>query len=198
MSRVQCQFAGDWEPGPMPENVLIDATAYVHSVYSFDLCRSERPEAITLARGSQVNDGTMFDLGPNARVHIGECALLTSVWFLCDAEITVGAYTMISWSVVLMDTYRVPVDPEGRRSELAAVSRRPWRKIGAPVPARPIHIGNDVWIGFECCVLPGVTIGNGAIVGARSVVVTDVEPYTVVAGNPARLVKRLVKPEGFA
>ena len=42
---------------------------------------------------------SIVDLGPNGRVHIGECALLTSVWFLCDAEISIGAFTMISWSV---------------------------------------------------------------------------------------------------
>ena len=197
ITKVQRQFAGDWEPAEMPENIVIDDTAYVHTVYCFDLVRSELPAAVTLARGSQVNDGAMFDVGPRGRVHIDECALLTSPWFLCDAEITVGAFTMISWSVVLMDSYRVPIDPEGRHRELDRVSRSGWRKIGANVPARPVRIGCDVWIGFECVVLPGVTIGDGAIVGARSVVAEDVEPYTVVAGNPARFVKRLVKPEGF-
>ena len=181
----------------MPENVIIDETAYVHTVYAFDLCRSEKPEAITFARGSQVNDGTMFDLGPKASVRIGECALLTSVWFMCDAEISIGAFTMISWSVVIMDTYRMPLEPEGRHQELQGLARRTYRKIAADVPARPVRIGSDVWIGFDCCILPGVTIGNGSIVGARSVVSEDVEPYTIVAGNPARMVRRLVKPEGF-
>lgn len=193
--RVQRQFAGDWEPAEMPANVVIDDTAYVHTVYCFDLVRSELPAAVTLARGSQVNDGAMFDVGPRGRVHIGECVLLTSPWFLCDAEITIGAYTMISWSVVLMDSYRVPFEPEGRRRELERVARSPWRKIGADVTACPIRVGRDVWIGFESVVLPGVTIGDGAIVGARSVVTEDVAAFSVVAGNPARFVKRLAQPE---
>lgn len=51
-------------------------------------------------------------------------------------------------------------------------------------------IGNDVWIGMEAVVMPGVTIGDGAIIGARSVVAKDVAPYTVVAGNPAQPIKR--------
>ncbi|MCC9654514.1 CatB-related O-acetyltransferase [Rhodopirellula halodulae] len=51
-------------------------------------------------------------------------------------------------------------------------------------------IGNDVWIGMEAVVMPGVTIGDGAIIGARSVVAKDVAPYTIVAGNPAQCVKR--------
>ncbi len=51
-------------------------------------------------------------------------------------------------------------------------------------------IGNDVWIGQNATILPGVHIGNGAIIGANSVVGSDVEPYTVVAGNPARPVRK--------
>jgi virginiamycin A acetyltransferase len=50
-------------------------------------------------------------------------------------------------------------------------------------------IGNDVWIGMEAIVMPGVTIGDGAIIGAKAVVTHDVPPYAVVAGNPAKLVK---------
>jgi virginiamycin A acetyltransferase len=50
-------------------------------------------------------------------------------------------------------------------------------------------IGNDVWIGYQALVLPGVTIGHGAVVAAASVVASDVPPYAVVAGNPARVVR---------
>jgi virginiamycin A acetyltransferase len=51
-------------------------------------------------------------------------------------------------------------------------------------------IGNDVWIGQNSTVLPGVKIGDGAIIGMESVVGSDVEPYTIVAGNPARMIRR--------
>jgi len=50
-------------------------------------------------------------------------------------------------------------------------------------------VGNDVWIGMEAVILPGIKIGDGAIVAAKSVVTHDVPPYAVVAGNPARMVK---------
>jgi acetyltransferase-like isoleucine patch superfamily enzyme len=53
----------------------------------------------------------------------------------------------------------------------------------------PVHIGDDVWLGFGCIVLSDVTIGRGAVVAAGAVVSTDVAPYDVVAGNPARTVK---------
>ncbi|WP_217846785.1 CatB-related O-acetyltransferase [Paracoccus marcusii] len=54
---------------------------------------------------------------------------------------------------------------------------------------KPVTIGNDVWIANGALVLPGVRIGNGAIVGGRSVVTKDVPPYAVVGGNPARVLR---------
>jgi virginiamycin A acetyltransferase len=58
------------------------------------------------------------------------------------------------------------------------------------VPSRgDTIVGNDVWIGYEAVIMPGVRIGDGAIVAAESVVTRDVPPYGVVAGNPARLVR---------
>jgi len=51
-------------------------------------------------------------------------------------------------------------------------------------------VGNDVWLGYQALLMPGVKIGNGSIIGARSVVVDDVPPYAVVAGNPAKVRKK--------
>lgn len=59
-------------------------------------------------------------------------------------------------------------------------------------------VGDDVWLGFEARVLPGVTIGHGAIVGACAVVSRDVPPYAVVAGNPAQVVRMRFAPEVVA
>ena len=54
---------------------------------------------------------------------------------------------------------------------------------------RPITIGDDVWIGSRVIILGGVNVGNGAVIGAGSVVTHDVPPYSVVGGNPARIIK---------
>lgn len=59
-------------------------------------------------------------------------------------------------------------------------------------------IGNDVWIGYESLIMPGVKIGNGAIVSSRSVVVSDVAPYTIVGGNPAKPIRHRFDPERVA
>ena len=56
--------------------------------------------------------------------------------------------------------------------------------------AKRVRIGNDAWIGHGAVVMPGLTIGNGAVVGANAVVTRDVAPFTIVAGNPAKLLRR--------
>lgn len=59
------------------------------------------------------------------------------------------------------------------------------------ITCRPIHIGKKAWIGAGATILPGVTVGENAVVGAASVVTKDVAPDTIVAGNPARFIKRI-------
>lgn len=63
-------------------------------------------------------------------------------------------------------------------------------------PAGDTVIGNDVWIGSEATIMPGVTIGHGAVIGTRALVTKDVEPFTIVGGNPAKPIrKRFADPE---
>ncbi|PZO81715.1 MAG: type B chloramphenicol O-acetyltransferase [Mesorhizobium amorphae] len=58
------------------------------------------------------------------------------------------------------------------------------------LPAGDTVIGNDVWIGSEAIVMPGVTVGDGAVIGTRALVTKDIEPYAIVGGNPARLIRK--------
>jgi len=181
----------DWHPGTIPDNVVLGDDTYIETSLTFELCRSQSQVSLRLGRGSAVYKDTMFDLGSHAQVQVGEYALIHGARIICDAELKIGNYALISWQVVLMDTYRVPFDLVKRRQILERASRQTSRYLSADVPAQPICIQDNVWIGFDACILPGVTIGEGAIVGARSVVTQDVPPYTVVAGNPARVVRQV-------
>ncbi|MFZ4728406.1 MAG: Vat family streptogramin A O-acetyltransferase [Pseudanabaena sp.] len=69
-----------------------------------------------------------------------------------------------------------------------------WGKVDPQPEELPYKgdtvIGNDVWIGYETAIMPGVQVGDGAIVAAKSVVVSDVPPYTIFGGNPAKLIRQ--------
>ena len=69
---------------------------------------------------------------------------------------------------------------------------RNMRDIAAELPGTKgnVVIGNDVWIGLDAMILSGVSVGNGAVIGASSVVASDVPPYSIVVGNPARVIKK--------
>ena len=74
-----------------------------------------------------------------------------------------------------------------------------WEKV-SPAPSDLPYkgdtvIGNDVWIGYDALIMPGVTIGDGAIISSRSVVVNDVPAYTIVGGNPATTIRQRFTPE---
>ena len=176
----------DWFPGTIPENVHVDDSAYIQTSYSFQLFRSRRPDAVEIGKAASIYLGVMFDLGTEARVKIGAFALLNGARIISDIEISIGDHCLISWNVVLMDTYRFSFEAPVRRRQLEQLAQGPPESSG-----RPIHIGSNVWIGFDSCVLPGVRIGDGSVVGARSVVTEDVPPLTVVAGNPARVIRSL-------
>jgi acetyltransferase-like isoleucine patch superfamily enzyme len=181
----------DWYPGVVPENVFVDKTAYIETTFSFYFYRSKLDGGVQYGRGASTYLGTMFDVGPKGRVKLGDYALVHGARIICDSEVSIGDHALISWNVVLMDTYRVPFDARKRRRELEQIPSRKLRLACSKVPARPIRIQNNVWIGFDSCILPGVTVGEGAVVGARSVVTQDVPPYTIVAGNPARVVRKI-------
>jgi galactoside O-acetyltransferase len=117
---------------------------------------------------------------------------------ICRNRIELGNDVTIAWNVTIYDhdshssdwrdrarAVRLFYDEYGKSDCFNHID---WRNVRSA----PILIKDRVWIGFGATVLKGVTVGEGAIVAAHSVVTHDVEPYSVVAGNPARIVRRLV------
>jgi acetyltransferase-like isoleucine patch superfamily enzyme len=188
----QRRLPWDWIDLPIPDGVHIEDGAYVESAYSFSRYRSKRATGATFERGSSVYLGCMFDLGPDAEVRIGGFTLLNGVWLLADERITIGHHTLISWDVVIMDSPQWSRDSQIRRLQTEQIASDLHRTPpGTGIDARPVEIGSNVWVGFGAVIMPGVTIGDGAVIGCKSVVFDDVAAYTVAAGNPAKQIKSL-------
>lgn len=117
----------------------------------------------------RVDYGTQIHIGPGTFVNYGLTALDV-------VEIRIGANCQLANDIQLLTPIH-PLDPQPRREGWEA--------------AEPITIGDNVWIGGGAIVLPGVTICEDAVVGAGSVVTKDVPARTVVAGNPARVIREL-------
>ncbi|WXK60949.1 DapH/DapD/GlmU-related protein [Parerythrobacter aurantius] len=122
-----------------------------------------------IGKNVQLNDSV--HIGAAERVEIGNDVLIASRVFITDHSH--GSY----------DT------PDARSAPDVPPAER-------PIVAKPVVIGDRVWLGEQVMVLPGVSIGAGAIVGANSVVTRDVAPDTIVAGNPAREIRRYSKETG--
>jgi len=106
------------------------------------------------------------------------------------ASVAVGCFCIISNNVIIMDNNNHPTGPT-ERIELCKSGFYSELWDWKHSEKKPVTIGDNVWIGERAIILKGVEIGPGAIVGTSSVVTKDVPPYSVVAGNPAKVVKWL-------
>ena len=125
--------------------------------------------------GSFINAADRLTIGP--KVSIG-----ANVWISCNGSIGTGV--LIASQVGIVSRYEHEADAIGQWISEAPTLGDPHSR--ARDSRDEIRIGDDVWIGFNATILSGVSIGRGAIVAAASVVTKDVEPYAIVAGNPAR------------
>lgn len=132
------------------------------------------------------NDDARVIIG--SRVFIGGGTLL-----IAAQEIDIGDDVLIAWGVTIVDHNAHSISFSKRKDDLSNF-RLGRSKVWNDVTIAPVRICDKAWIGFNSIVLKGVTIGEGAVVGAGSVVSSDVPPWVVVAGNPARIVRH-ISPE---
>jgi maltose O-acetyltransferase len=127
--------------------------------------------------GPQATVLPTFSCDNGRNIHVGRKFLANyNVTILDIAPVHIGDYVMIGPNT-LITTVGHPMSPAKRREHAAQ--------------AKPVTIGNDVWIGGSCTILPGVTIGNNVVVGAGAVVTKDVPDNSVVVGVPARVIKTI-------
>lgn len=129
--------------------------------------------------GGKIEIGNNFFIGSNTCIHAKESVLI-------------GDNVIISNNVLITDNNNHPTSP-AKRIEMSKCQNYQTDPLWSweNADSAPVYISDNVWIGRDAVILKGVTIGKGSIVGLRAVVTHDVPPYSVVAGNPARVVKIL-------
>jgi acetyltransferase-like isoleucine patch superfamily enzyme len=162
--------------------------------YGMPIIQKHRRSLIRFGTGLGLRSSTRSNpLGPNhpvilatwreeSRLEVGANFAMTG-GALCAAErIIIGNNVTVGANTTITDTDFHPLEAKQRRLESSGGR------------AGGIAIADDVFIGMNCLILKGVTIGQGSVIGAGSVVALDVPPHVIVAGNPARLVRELFQP----
>lgn len=135
-------------------------------------------------------------VGWGKTVKVGDYSYGTpNVWQWGEgAKLKIGKFCSFSWDINIF------LGGEHRSDWIAQYPfpvffPEAYKIKGHPTTKGDVIIGNDVWVGFNVIILSGVTIGDGAVIGAGAVVSSNVEPYAIVVGNPAREVKKRFPPD---
>lgn len=181
----------------IPNSVSVGENSVLlpNTSFRFDV-NSENP--VKIGNDCMINCNFIFE-SEKGEIEIGDRTFINGGTSLISrSKIKIGNDVTIAWGCTLYDHNSHSLDWQERRKDLEQqlndynnglnfIKNKNWDTV----KSRPITIEDKVWIGFDCTILNGVTIGEGAIVGAKSVVRENVEPYTIVAGNPAVVIKKL-------
>jgi galactoside O-acetyltransferase len=171
--------------------------------------RSRFSSAVKIGRGSSIAwrrirnvKGNSLRVGENSIVHadisfeeaggeirIGNRSFIGRSHLVCYRSLTIGDDVIMSWGVTIVDHDSHGISWEERCDDVVdwAKGQKSWKHVAHA----PVVVQDKVWIGFNVSVLKGVTIGEGAVIGACSVVTHDIPPYALAVGNPARVVRSL-------
>jgi len=171
----------------IPENVKIDHS----SKFDFTKIHLKDCCSVIIDETSQVDGYLLFDR-ENASIHIGKRVYMNGT-LICAKNIDIADDVVIAWGVTIVDHNSHSISFSHRSEDV--IDWRLGKKDWTNVKIASIKICSKVWIGFNSIVLKGVTIGEGAVVGAGSVVTKDVPAWTIVAGNPARVIREIPEHE---
>jgi acetyltransferase-like isoleucine patch superfamily enzyme len=143
---------------------------------------------LSIGEGSIV-EGTLCSEKEGAEIIIGANTSVGASLIASATRIEIGDDVLISWGCSIVDHNSHAIPWRERKPDV-----RDWyagRKDWTSVNIKSVKIGNKSWLGFNVTVLKGVQIGEGAVVGAGSIVTKDVPPWTIVAGNPAKVIREI-------
>lgn len=145
---------------------------------------------LTIGTNSIIKCKFSFDR-PEGKITIGNNTYIGKSHIISSSEIFISDDVIISWGVTIVDHDSHSIYWEYRKHDIKdwKLGLKSWNNINS----KPIIISNKVWIGFGVTILKGVNIGEGSVIAANSVVTKDVPAYSIVAGNPAKIIKYINK-----
>ncbi|NCS26525.1 MAG: acyltransferase [Microcystis aeruginosa BS13-02] len=175
---------------------LSDNATFHSSVKFIRKCINLREDKSLIQIGENtVILGELFLFAHGGKIEIGKnCYIGEKTRIRSATSIKIGNEVIIADDVNIYDTDAHSLNYILRQKEFMEVvilNNLIKDAKDVDIQSAPVVIEDHVWIGFNVGILKGVTIGKGAIIGAGSVVTKDIEPFTVVAGNPAKIIKRL-------
>lgn len=172
------------------ENSIIDGCSF--------LAREPMANCVNFQIGERcMVKGHFVSERSGAKITIGDGTFIGGGSFIAAESIIIGSNVMFSWGCTVIDTNAHGLDSDDRKNDVemwlkGAREGQPSKyKNWDSVQTNPVIVEDNVWVGFNVIILKGVTIGEGAIVAAGSVVTKNVSPFTLVGGNPAKEIKKL-------
>lgn len=183
----------DWFDGGIPGNISLAENVYIDTAYGFAGFHSLLPDAMTIGSGSGCYDRASFYVGLHGKIEIGEYNILNGSSFICNHHIIVGDHCMFAWGSLVTDSW---IDKNNfsilsRRRLMQNLSENSLKLFPANSESKAVIIEDNVWVGFDAVILPGVRLGKGCIVGSKSIVTADIPSYAVAAGNPLKIIRYL-------
>jgi acetyltransferase-like isoleucine patch superfamily enzyme len=147
--------------------------------------------SLVVERDSQV-DGVIICEREQVLIKIGKRTFMNGT-IIAAQEVNIGDDVLISWGVTIVDhnSHSVAFSERARDVQDWRLGKKDWSNV----KIAPVNISDKTWIGFNAIILKGVSIGEGAIIGAGSVVTKDVPAWTIAAGNPARIIRAIPEDE---
>jgi acetyltransferase-like isoleucine patch superfamily enzyme len=143
---------------------------------------------ISIGDESLIHANLIFEAS-GGEIRIGSRTFIGRSTLICYRSLAIGDDVLMAWGITVVDHDSHSLMWEHRQDDVRewAQGRKNWQHIAWA----PVTIANKAWIGFNVSILKGVTIGEGAVVGAGSVVTRDVPPYSLAVGCPAKVIRSL-------
>ncbi len=177
---------------------LVSGNAHFFENFKLNIAKPIENKAYLKVGDDSILDCNVIFESETGEVVVGNKCFIGASNIICKSRVEFGDNIFVAWGTYFYDHDSHSIDYRERENDIITqlqdyragrnfIENKNWQVVNT----KPIKVCSNTWIGMNCIILKGVTIGEGAIVGAGSVVTKDVAPWTIVGGNPAKTLKEV-------